>query len=302
MACDSKMPKVVQISLVGIQRLISHEAVSTDAANNLINCLWSLMENELEELRILQTITLLISTNNIVQGDALAKGLALCFRLHFTKNPTVNNAASATIRQLVSFVFERVQLEDSTSDVSAESGANLEDLKTGSRQAPRSLKPAAADAFLLFQDLVQIVNADQPYWLTGLTEMTRTFGLELLENIFNNFSTVFFRHQEFSFLLKERVCPLVIKLFSPNIKYKPQHSAVGSTGSQNTTNVSANNLSYSDKPFFPISTRLLRIVNLLVQSFYTMLVSIYNLHVDLLYDINYHLCSRSPNAKYFCHY
>lgn len=70
------------------------------------------MESGIEEVRLLQTITLLISTNQIVQGDGLAKALSLCFRLHFTKNSTTNNTASATIRQLVSIIFERVQIED----------------------------------------------------------------------------------------------------------------------------------------------------------------------------------------------
>lgn len=51
----------------------------------------------------------------------------------------------------------------------------------------------AGDAFLLFQDLVQLVNADQPYWLIGMTEMTRTFGLELLESVLNQFSSVFYK-------------------------------------------------------------------------------------------------------------
>lgn len=46
---------------------------------------------------------------------------------------------------------------------------------------------------ILFQDLVQLVNADQPYWLIGITEMTRTFGLELLESVLTNFSSVFFK-------------------------------------------------------------------------------------------------------------
>lgn len=38
-----------------------------------------------------------------------------------------------------------------------------------------------------------MVNADQPYWLIGITEMTRTFGLELLESVLTNFSSVFFK-------------------------------------------------------------------------------------------------------------
>jgi hypothetical protein len=47
--------------------------------------------------------------------------------------------------------------------------------------------------FSILQDLVQLVNADQPYWLIGMTEMTRTFGLELLESVLTQFSSVFFQ-------------------------------------------------------------------------------------------------------------
>jgi hypothetical protein len=46
---------------------------------------------------------------------------------------------------------------------------------------------------------VQLVNADQPYWLIGMTEMTRTFGLELLESVLTNFSSVFFQVIELSY-------------------------------------------------------------------------------------------------------
>lgn len=42
---------------------------------------------------------------------------------------------------------------------------------------------------------MQLVNADQPYWLLGMTEMTRTFGLELLETILTSFSSVFHKVQ-----------------------------------------------------------------------------------------------------------
>ena len=41
------------------------------------------------------------------------------------------------------------------------------------------------------QDLCQLVNADQPFWLTGMTEMTRTFGLELLEAVLTSYSAIF---------------------------------------------------------------------------------------------------------------
>ncbi|RWS27584.1 protein MON2-like protein, partial [Leptotrombidium deliense] len=287
MACDTRIPKLVQTSLTAIQRIITFEAISTVAAINLINNLWSLMESGTEELKLLQTVTLLVSTNNVVQGDALSKALALCFRLHFTKNQTTNNTASATIRQLVSAVFERVQKEDMTTkdENTASFDLKYDELKVGSKVPPRSLRPSACDAFLLFQDLVQLVNADQPFWLTGLTEMTRTFGLELLELIFTSFPEIFFKHEEFSFLLKERVCPLVIKLFSPNIKYKhcpQQHLQQMQSHQQTNPSQPQNNLISAEKPFFPISMRLLRIVNVLIQKFYTLLITESEIFLSLL--------------------
>jgi hypothetical protein len=146
---------------------------------------------------------------------------------------------------------------------------NLEELKLATGVAPKGLKPCASDAYLLFQDLVQLVNADQPYWLLGMTEMTRTFGLELLETVLTNFTSVFYRNPEFSFLLKERVCALVIKLFSPNIKYRtmaPQNTAAAAL----------------DKPYFPISMRLLRVVSILIQKYHALLVTECEIFLSLI--------------------
>lgn len=66
------------------------------------------------------------------------------------------------------------------------------------------------------------------------------------------------QHQEFSFLLKERVCPLVIKLFSPNIKFRQGSSASSPAP--------------VEKPYFPICMRLLRVVSVLIKHFYSLLV------------------------------
>lgn len=41
------------------------------------------------------------------------------------------------------------------------------------------------------QDLVQVLNSDQPYWLNGLTEMPKIFGLQLLESILVKFPSIF---------------------------------------------------------------------------------------------------------------
>lgn len=64
----------------------------------------------------------------------------LCFRLHFTKDSTTINTAGATVRQLVSLVFERVVAEDDAASATEKSThqVNLEDLKVPSGVPPKS--------------------------------------------------------------------------------------------------------------------------------------------------------------------
>ncbi|KAK3101498.1 hypothetical protein FSP39_004044 [Pinctada imbricata] len=269
LGCDSKNPKMVHLCLTSVQRMISHEAISMTAANDVIGMLWHLMEAGLEELKLLQTAILLITTNSVVQHESLARALVLCFRLHFTKDSTTINTAAATIKQLVSYVFERVVTEDKIQSQEPLEALNVEELKTHSKIPPKSLRPCAGDAYLLFQDLCQLVNADQPYWLVGMTEMTRTFGLELLEAVLTDYPSIFLQHPEFSFQLKEKVCPLVIKLFSPSLKYRQGLPPPPSPAPV-------------EKPFFPIVMRLLRIVSALIKHYYCLLVTECEIFLSLL--------------------
>lgn len=130
------------------------------------------------------------------------------------------------------------------------------------------------------QDIVQLTNGDPSTWLPANLEMSKALGLELLENILNNFSRIFLEVKfiyinttpyyfsmgqipEFGQMLKERICPLVIKLFSPSIKH---HRTLSSS-------TPPPNLPPSDRPSFAISMRLLKIVAALVQQYYQRLVS-----------------------------
>uniref|UniRef100_A0A7N6ALB8 Protein MON2 homolog n=1 Tax=Anabas testudineus TaxID=64144 RepID=A0A7N6ALB8_ANATE len=267
MGCGTKEPKITQLCLAAIQRLMSHEVVSEAAAGNIINMLWQLMENGLEELKLLQTVLVLLTTNTVVHDEVLSKAIVLCFRLHFTKDNITNNTAAATVRQVVTVVFERMVAEDERFKGIVEQPPPVQG--NTNRRSVSTLRPSAKDAYMLFQDLCQLVNADAPYWLVGMTEMTRTFGLELLESVLNDFPGVFLEHQEFSFLLKERVCPLVIKLFSPNIKFRQGSSSAASPAPV-------------EKPYFPICMRLLRVVSVLIKHFYTLLVTECEIFLSLL--------------------
>uniref|UniRef100_M4A7K5 Protein MON2 homolog n=1 Tax=Xiphophorus maculatus TaxID=8083 RepID=M4A7K5_XIPMA len=267
MGCGTKEPKITQLCLAAIQRLMSHEVVSEAAAGNIINMLWQLMENGLEELKLLQTVLVLLTTNTVVHDEVLSKAIVLCFRLHFTKDNITNNTAAATVRQVVTVVFERMVAEDERFKGIAEQPPPVQG--NTNRRSVSTLRPSAKDAYMLFQDLCQLVNADAPYWLVGMTEMTRTFGLELLESVLNDFPGVFLQHQEFSFLLKERVCPLVIKLFSPNIKFRQGAGAAAPPAPV-------------EKPYFPICMRLLRVVSVLIKHFYSLLVTECEIFLSLL--------------------
>lgn len=54
----------------------------------------------------------------------------------------------------------------------------------------------------------------------------------------------------------------MIKLFSPNIKYR------------NSVPASLQQATPLDKPYFPISMRLLRVVSILIQKYHSLLVSV----------------------------
>ncbi|CAF1329668.1 unnamed protein product, partial [Didymodactylos carnosus] len=67
--------------------------------------------------------------------------------------------------------------------------------------------------------LCYLRNGGQSVWLIGLTEITRTLILELIETILMHYASIFYHHDEFRYLLKERVSPLIIKLFSPGMTH-----------------------------------------------------------------------------------
>lgn len=56
-----------------MQKLITHQLIDQKGALYITDTLWALMELGIEEVKILQTVTLLLTTNTIVHGDTLAR-------------------------------------------------------------------------------------------------------------------------------------------------------------------------------------------------------------------------------------
>lgn len=45
----------------------------------------------------------------------------------------------------------------------------------------------------LSKDIIQLINGDSAHWLVGISDVPKTFGLELLDTVLTDFSPVFFK-------------------------------------------------------------------------------------------------------------
>ncbi|CAF1163302.1 unnamed protein product [Didymodactylos carnosus] len=292
LGCDTKQVKIVQLCLTSIQKLLQHHIVNQSSAATTVNILSTLCDLNTEELKSLQTVLLLVNTTSVVVHSTLATLFVITFRLCFSKDPTIVNTATAAVRQLVTAVYDRVIEEDSRVHETPSTTASqqieqplLQDtdfMKHHSKDSlnVEMLRPYAKDAYLLFQDLCYLINGDQPIWLIGLTEITRTLILELIETILTYYSPVFHQHSEFRFLLKERVSPLIIKLFSPGVKHINKSEKLLANNVLMNSQMSGGNT--HDSAYFPLIARLLRVVCILVRLYFSLLITECEIFLSLL--------------------
>ncbi|GES88442.1 hypothetical protein RCL_jg5346.t1 [Rhizophagus clarus] len=240
LACETKHVKLITISIGCLQRLISHHAIPESSVRTVLKTLNDIMSQGVDiQLKILQTVPPLLSNYQTLHGDLLAEALLICFRLQDSKIVVVNNTAAATLRQLVINIFDKVQEEDNINDKDG-SIKPTSTVVSVHGEGVIALRPCARDAYYLFQDLCLLTNGENPVYLK-LHNLSRTFGLELIESILTNHYRLFKTHPEFCALLRERVCPLIIKNFS-------------------------------DKFEFPTTMRLMRVVHILLEQFNEVLV------------------------------
>jgi hypothetical protein len=247
MGCDTKNDQIILLCLTSIQRLITHKILNEGASGNIVSILWQLMENNIEEVRLLQTSMLLLTTTNFVQGSTLSKCLVLCFRLHQSTDHQTNHTASAIIRQSINQVFDRITVPTPPANTLIFQQSDLSDYPAD------KLEVFALDGWKMFQDLCNFSSGDPATWLVGLNQakVKKSFCLEMIESILESYSVLFLNIPQFNFLLKEKVCNIVIKLFSPGCKYQEDQ-----TGSASLPLID-----------FVLTTRVLRLVSVLLESY-----------------------------------
>jgi len=101
----------------------------------------------------------------------------------------VSSTAAATLRQLVMFVVDKMDVEDRVSE-----DAELQDSQLTEVQLPdgttKKLGPSALDAFSVFEDLCLLANSEKPHFLK-LEFLHKTFALELIESVLTNYHQLF---------------------------------------------------------------------------------------------------------------
>ncbi|EGC38554.1 hypothetical protein DICPUDRAFT_93806 [Dictyostelium purpureum] len=257
MALETKNQKMISIAIGSILKLISHSSISINSLPLILNKMQMLIDvgsDESVQLKVLQGLLVLITTMGDIHDDTLSQCLVLCFRLHCSKNISIQSTSSATLPQIIRIIFDRVSAEikestniPTTSTTPPTSDENKDDATTTEAEqkesttttaeqiAPTStasspatpsiipaninkspvstLKPAAKDAYLLLQDLCYITGGDSPEWLPPATTISRSSGLEFIEMIISVHHDIFFKLNEFKYLLKDKICPLLIKSF-----------------------------------------------------------------------------------------
>ena len=122
------------------------------------------------QLKVLQSILPLISIYSEIHDELLADVFQICFKLQDSKFPVVSSTATATVRQLVVIIFDKISLEDK---------------ELGSTPPESSARPSLHDAIILLQDLCSLIVGEPPSML-NMDSLPKQLVLELLESIFTN--------------------------------------------------------------------------------------------------------------------
>ncbi|KAA8909144.1 guanine nucleotide exchange factor in Golgi transport N-terminal-domain-containing protein [Sphaerosporella brunnea] len=124
----------------------------------------------------------------------------------------VNNTAAATLSQIVISIFDKVVTED---EKALHVPANGE---APSESGNIPVRPAALDAYRVFNDLCLLTEGHRPAFLR-FTNLPQPFGLEIIESVLTNHPDIFLSHPEQAHILRTRVAPLVIRSLSERLNF-----------------------------------------------------------------------------------
>ena len=238
LAVDAKIPRLNQISLQAVQKLIMASLISEAAAGKVVEMMSVLVE--MEALKVLQTLLQLVTTDSIVVKASLQRTMAICINLTFSKEGIIANTAEATVKQLVNTIFDRID----------EKKLPAQKIQDGS-EVSQSVFLLDAETFI--KDLCANVTNEQSQPRTT-SEVSPILGIELLENLLQIYYQKLILCPTLLAVIKDHVCKLVLKLISPCTKLKIIPGTMTSAGGDQDIN-------------FGLYVRLFRIINILISRY-----------------------------------
>ncbi|KAF2019106.1 hypothetical protein BU24DRAFT_489136 [Aaosphaeria arxii CBS 175.79] len=245
-ACATHNAKFAFTGVGCLQRLSISRALPKERLTEVLEALRdSVSLSQDVQLRILQALPALLQNYpNEIRGEALSITLQICSALQNVKNFAISNTAAATLQQLVIAVFDRVALED---ERALEIPTTAEVSIDGEAIAVR---PSAHDAYKVFNDLNLLVTGEKPMYIR-FSSLPSTSTLELIEAILGNHGAVVSSHPEQIHILRTLLMPMIIR-------------------------------SLSERLSFPITLRIIRILNLLIRGHLSVLPSECEIALGLL--------------------
>ncbi|POS84644.1 hypothetical protein EPUL_003054 [Erysiphe pulchra] len=213
-ACGTKNVKLTGIAIICLQRLAVSRALPRVRLKEILEAFREASPAGLDvQLKILQALPFLLQNYaDDLRGELVAKTLNICIVLQSSKNGVVTNTAAATLQQLIVTVFDNVVAEDKSGNgVPTVGEAVTED-------GPIQLRPAALDAYKIFNDLCLLTESHKPLFLKS-TVIPKTFGLELIESVLTNHAEIFIDHPEQANILRLRVMPFIINCLSEKLSF-----------------------------------------------------------------------------------
>ncbi|KAJ4367320.1 Endocytosis and vacuole integrity protein [Neocucurbitaria cava] len=245
-ACGTHNAKLASTGVSCLQRLSVSRALPKERLTEVLEALKESVTSSHDiQLKILQALpSLLQNYATETRGETLSIVLQICSGLQNAKNFAVSNTAAATLQQLVITVFDRVASEDERAlEIPTATTVKGDD-------GPIPVRPAANDAYKLLNDLVLLVMGEKPTYMR-FTSLPPSATLELIEAILSNHDQIMTTHPEQIYILRTLLMPLIIR-------------------------------SLSDRLSFPVTVRVIRILNLVIRNHLEILPSECEIALGLL--------------------
>lgn len=202
-SCNTGNAKFATISIPIIHKLIIGEIIPVECLNELLDSLKEATNLATDiQLRILQCLpTLMQNYNRFITNSQLLKLLGICSSLTASnKSTVVINTASATLQQLFSNVYDKI-----------EEGGNLKNELKIDNDETIKINDSSLEGFKIFNDLCGLIENEKPAYFTEFINIKSSSVLEIIESILSNHKGLFDRHQELCFFGESQDNPGIIK-------------------------------------------------------------------------------------------